>query len=102
MHPLAVVLALSSAILHACRELQTKKANDKQVFVWWFGLASLVIFLPLFVYGLWAHGLNADQMKYVALSGVVHCFYWFFLSKAYDHGDLSHVYPIMRSSPALR
>ena len=33
--------------------------------------------------------------------GVYPLLYWIFLTNAYKEGDLSHVYPIMRSSPAL-
>jgi len=34
-------------------------------------------------------------------SGFIHFIYWLFLTNSYQKGDLSHVYPIMRSSPAL-
>ena len=32
---------------------------------------------------------------------MIHFLYHYFLTKSYDHGDLSHVYPITRSAPAL-
>ncbi len=101
MHPLAVFLATTSAFTHAWRELQTKKSNDKQIFIWWFGLAALILYFPLFAYYIVQEGITAEGLLIVSLSGLVHCFYWYFLSKAYEDGDLSHVYPIMRSSPAI-
>jgi uncharacterized membrane protein len=101
MHPIAVVLAVTSAITHAWREMHTKQAHDKQIFVWWFGLTSLILYFPLFAWFVWTEGLTLMGIRYICLSGITHCFYWYFLSKSYEYGDLSHVYPIMRSSPAI-
>ncbi len=40
-------------------------------------------------------------LSYGALSGLVHFLYNIFYTRSYTHGDLSIVYPIMRSSPAF-
>lgn len=59
------------------------------------------MYLPLFIYFLLQEGITIIGLQFIVLSGIVHCFYWYFLSRAYEDGDLSHVYPIMRSSPAI-
>lgn len=98
----AIGLVLLSALLHALRDFYTKKAGDKQVFVWWYQIAAMLFFLPLLIYFLLTSGMPTFNAWLLGLtSGIIHFFYWIFLSKSYDHGDLSHVYPIMRSSPAL-
>lgn len=102
MNILTVGLVLLSAVVHAVRNLLTKKAVDKQVFVWWYELFALVLYFPFFVYFLYQEGIRVPFALYPSLaSGFVHFLYWFFLSKSYEEGDLSRVYPIMRSSPAL-
>jgi uncharacterized membrane protein len=62
----------------------------------------MAFFLPLFCYLAVLKGFPpAAGFAVAAASGLVHFFYWLFLSKAYEDGDLSQVYPIMRSAPAL-
>ena len=42
-----------------------------------------------------------EVLPWVAASGLVHFFYKFFLTRAYEHGDLSRVYPIARGTAPL-
>jgi drug/metabolite transporter (DMT)-like permease len=102
MSLLAIALVLLSAFLHALRSLFTKESGDKQVFLWLYSLFALLFFSPLFFYFLFRVGIK-DPAAYAwcAGSGFVHFLYWIFLTQSYKEGDLSHVYPIMRSSPAL-
>ena len=102
MSALAILLVLLSALLHALRSLFTKESGDKQVFLWLYSLFALLFFAPLFVYFLIRVGItNAEAYAWCAASGFIHFLYWIFLTQSYKEGDLSHVYPIMRSSPAL-
>jgi drug/metabolite transporter (DMT)-like permease len=102
MRPFAIVLVLTSAVLHASRDFFTKRAADKQVFMWWFTAASVVINLPMLVWVLAVKGMP-DRTGILIGTGVsvVHFLYWYGLAKALEHGDLSHVYPIIRSAPAI-
>lgn len=102
MSALAIALVLLSALFHALRSLFTKESGDKQIFLWLYSIFALVFFSPLFFYFLYRVGIN-DPVAYAwcAGSGFIHFLYWLFLTSAYKEGDLSHVYPIMRSSPAL-
>lgn len=102
MHPLAILLVLLSAAMHAFRNFFNKKALDKQAFVWWYEVFGLIFFTPLFLFTLLHEGTNTHiSIVFIFLSGFVHFIYWYFLSKALEKGDLSLIYPIMRSSPAL-
>jgi len=102
MHPLAILLVLLSAAMHAFRNFFNKKASDKQAFVWWYEVFGLIFFTPLFLFTLLHEGTNTHiSIAFIFLSGFVHFIYWYFLSKALEKGDLSLIYPVMRSSPAL-
>jgi len=102
MSALAILLVLLSALFHALRSLFTKESGDKQVFLWLYSIVALLFFSPLFLYFLFRVGItNPAAYAWCAGSGFIHFLYWLFLTQAYKEGDLSHVYPIMRSSPAL-
>jgi len=102
MSALAILLVLLSALFHALRSLFTKESVDKQVFLWLYSIVALLFFSPLFMYFLFRVGItNPAAYAWCAGSGFIHFLYWLFLTQAYKEGDLSHVYPIMRSSPAL-
>jgi len=102
MDIIAIILVVISALLHALKNLFTKGSGDKQVFVWWNNVFSILFCLPVFSYFLIQKGFEELSVYYWCLvSGLIHFLYWIFLSKSYEKGDLSHVYPIMRSSPAL-
>jgi uncharacterized membrane protein len=102
MSALAIALVLISALFHALRSLFTKESGDKQIFLWLYSIIALLFFSPLFIYFLFVVGITKPAAyAWCAGSGFIHFLYWIFLTRAYKEGDLSHVYPIMRSSPAL-
>ncbi len=101
MNTLAIVLVVISAGMHALRNFLTKKAHNKQAFLWLYELLGIFFFLPLLVYYLYREGFpSGDSLYFISVSGFIHFLYWLFLTKALERGELSHVYPIMRSSPA--
>jgi uncharacterized membrane protein len=102
MSTVAIGLVLLSALFHALRSLFTKESGDKQIFLWLYSIFALLFFSPLFFYFLYRVGINhPTAYAWCTGSGFIHFLYWLFLTSAYKEGDLSHVYPIMRSSPAL-
>ena len=102
MSAVAIGLVLLSAVFHALRSLFTKASGDKQIFLWWYSIFALLFFLPLFLAYLFRVGItNPLAYAWCIGSGFIHFLYWIFLTHSYKEGDLSHVYPIMRSSPAL-
>lgn len=101
MEPLAIMLVLLSAFLHALLSFYNKKAGDKQAFVWWYELFSVIFFLPFFLYYLLTGTPNPTGI-YIGLgAGFVHFLYWVSMAKSYEAGDFSHVYPITRAAPFL-
>ena len=102
MSTLAIGLVVLSALFHALRSLFTKESGDKQIFLWLYSLFALLFFSPLFFFFLYRVGIdNPAAYAWCAGSGFTHFLYWLFLTNAYKEGNLSHVYPIMRSAPAL-
>jgi drug/metabolite transporter (DMT)-like permease len=102
MSTVAIILVILSALMHAGRNYLTKKATDKQAFVWWYEVVGLLLFTPLFLVYFPAVSLTSITVWiFILASGLLHFVYWVFLTKALETGDLSLVYPIMRSSPAL-
>jgi len=102
MNKIVIILVVLSAVMHALRNFFTKKAYDKQAFVWWYEVFGLLFFTPVFAFVLFGEGFELSiSLFLVLISGFVHFIYWFFLAKSLENGELSLVYPIMRSSPAL-
>ncbi len=102
MDSTAILLVVLSALFHATRNLFTKESLDKQVFLWWYSIFGMLFFSPLFLTILVREGLGGMGIVPICVvSGFIHFLYWLFHTRAYEGGDLSRVYPIMRSSPAL-
>ena len=98
MSPTSLLLLLSAAALHAAANALIKQARDKVAFTWWMlGLSSLpglLVWLP-------SARVDSAGWPFVIASGLLEAAYFFSLTRAYSHGDLSHVYPIARGSAPL-
>ncbi|MGN7384298.1 MULTISPECIES: SMR family transporter [unclassified Paenibacillus] len=101
MTSLAILLVLCSGMAHAVWNLFTKKSLDKAVFLWCIHIVAAVLFLPYFIYELIHVQLTWKLLLFIALSMGFQGAYFVLLSKAYSHGDMSQVYPIMRGTGAL-
>lgn len=94
-----ILIILSAALLHAVWNAIVKTAADRTTML---GLVALGQVLPAAVMVMVLPLPNSQSFVYILLSTVVHFGYYFMLSKAYQHGDLSVVYPIARGIvPAL-
>jgi uncharacterized membrane protein len=100
MDPFVILMVLLSAVMHALRSFFNKRALDKHAFIWWYEIFGLLFFTPVFLFTLFRESFSFS-ITYILLSGIVHFVYWVLFSKALEKGDLSLIYPIMRSSPAL-
>ncbi len=100
MTPSAILLVLLSAAIHVGWNFLTKSSSDPAVFSLLKGttMAAVAIaglaMLPL-------DSLPTELWSFVLASGLLHGVYILALSKAYESGDISYVYPIARSAPAL-
>ena len=101
MSVVAVLIVLISSFIHAAWNFLAKKSGDKLTFFWLVMILQTLIYLPFTVFFLYKTSIPLYGWYAIFASGVVHAFYWYFLSKAYTYEDLSLVYPIARSAPAL-
>jgi drug/metabolite transporter (DMT)-like permease len=95
----ATVLALSAACMHAGWNLAVKRSDIDRFHMLWgqvlFGASiGLVVLVAL-------GGMDTGAWKWAALSGVIHIPYTVLLTRAYDLGDFSQVYPLARGTGAL-
>ncbi|MEM1006144.1 MAG: hypothetical protein AAGK26_12200, partial [Pseudomonadota bacterium] len=94
-----ILIILMAALLHAVWNAIVKTAADRTTTL---GLVALGHVIPGLAMILLLPPPSAQSLVYIALSTVVHFGYYFMLGKAYQHGDLSVVYPIARGIvPAL-
>ncbi len=100
----ALGLVLVAAVFHATWNLLAKRVGDGgPVFVWLFGLCSLVIYAPLAVVVVLVSAPHLGAVQYVFMfgSGVLHLGYFVLLQRGYAVGDLSLVYPLARGTGPL-
>jgi len=100
MSSFAIILVLMSAGIHIIWNSLTKSSTNPRSFSLFKGtiltivaiivsLSFPVLTIPI---GIWT---------FILLSGVVHSVYILALSTAYEKGEISYVYPIVRSAPAF-
>ncbi|CAM3866301.1 DMT family transporter [Phaeobacter inhibens] len=99
MTPFVIAIILSAALLHAIWNAIVKTATDRPTTL---GLVALGHVLPGAVMVASLPLPAVASLPYIGLSTVVHFGYFYMLGRAYQHGDLSVVYPIARGIvPAL-
>ncbi len=99
MEPLAVALILISAASHAAWNYLAKGSRDKDSFMLLINLTSQVTLLPVFILVLKDWSLPVSILPFIIISAIAEAAYFLALSRAYDAGDLSVVYPVARSAP---
>ena len=96
--PLAALgIVLCAAVLHAGWNLFVKQARNRQVFLMWSTLCSLLCLPALF----FLPPLPAQVWPLVLLSAVAEALYFISLAWAYTIGDFSLVYPIARGTAPI-
>jgi multidrug transporter EmrE-like cation transporter len=94
----AFLLIIIAAALHALWNFAAKKASGN-LSVIWFGLAIATVAVIPFLFLLSPNQIFAlNAWPFILATGIIHAFYFLFLAKAYEHGDISVVYPISRGS----
>lgn len=100
MSPRDLGLVLLSALLHAAWNVSTKGSRDPLAFAVVFrgvALAAFLLLLPWLRLG----EVPVPVWRFLVGSVVFHGFYFYWLTRSYQVGDLSLVYPISRSTPAF-
>jgi drug/metabolite transporter (DMT)-like permease len=98
---LALALVLVAALVHASWNLLAKRADDPLAFLWCGALVSCLIYLPLGAALALTQPAEPLAWAVVLVSGLIEAGYYWWLSQAYRHGDLSLVYPIARGTAPL-
>jgi len=99
MEPLAVALILVSASSHAAWNYLAKGSRDKDSFMLLINLTSQITLLPVFIIVLRDWSLPVNILPFLIVSAIAEAVYFLALSRAYNLGDLSIVYPVARSAP---
>lgn len=103
MSPLALLLILLAAVIHASWNFLVKRIEAGAAALWMYGTLSAICYLPL------ALGLVLLRRPHIAPAGyafmagsaVLHIGYFLFLQRGYREGDLSVVYPVARGTGPL-
>lgn len=94
LDPLVIGLLLAAGLMHASWNALLKSDATDRLTTFGVIMASGMVIGGLMLPFMPA--INAAAWKWLAGSTVIHVFYYFFLLRAYAHGDLSHTYPIAR------
>jgi drug/metabolite transporter (DMT)-like permease len=102
MSSLALVLVLSSSVLHALWNLLIKRAGQSTgvVWVWLVSTMSGLVFAPVAVgvMILQRPSLGWEELFFIGGSALLHIAYHLMLTGGYRSGDLSLVYPLARGT----
>ncbi|MDQ7842649.1 MAG: DMT family transporter [Armatimonadota bacterium] len=103
MSPLALLLVLLAAGIHAFWNYLVKRIDADAAALWMYGTLSAICYLPL---ALGLVLLRRPQIGpagygFMAGSAVLHIGYFLFLQRGYRAGDLSVVYPVARGTGPL-
>ncbi|HEU4428690.1 MAG TPA: EamA family transporter [Myxococcota bacterium] len=100
MNAIELALVLLSALLHAIWSAAIKGARSPLA----FGTAQQLVEVPLAATALFffpVAELPGEIWALLAATGLAHGLYGYWMTLAYARADLTRVYPIIRSTPAL-
>ncbi|ULO04720.1 EamA family transporter [Paenibacillus sp. 19GGS1-52] len=98
---LPILLVLASGICHAVWSMFTKRSLSKSVFLWSIMMISTILLLPVLIVEMWSTPLSAGAYALLLLSVALQALYSWLLSRTYELGDLSQIYPMMRGTSTL-
>ncbi len=102
MTVMAIILILISAGLHAGWNLISKSGNPSPLYFLILTLSSATILFPFLVMnGGGGQTIPGRFWFLLTLTGFFQALYYTGLAKAYSHGDISLVYPLIRAIPVL-
>ncbi|CAH1213638.1 hypothetical protein PAECIP111891_04003 [Paenibacillus allorhizoplanae] len=97
----SILLVIASGLTHAIWSLFTKSSLNKGVFLWSIIMVTTVLLLPYLIKELWFTPLTLSAYALLLLSAALQAVYALLLSRTYNMGDLSQIYPIMRGTNTL-
>ena len=102
MSPIAAILIITSAFMHAGWNFISKRRNPSLAFFFITAVfAALSISPILFIHRHLLSFVPTAVWRLVLATGVAQMIYFFGLAGAYRHGDISLAYPLARALPVL-
>jgi drug/metabolite transporter (DMT)-like permease len=95
-----LALVLLSALLHAVWSVAIKRSGDPLSFNFLQSWLTAAWLTPVALWIPW-HAVPLEVWGWLALTAPTHALYLYWMSRAFERGDLSLVYPITRSTPAF-
>ncbi|MFN0123133.1 MAG: EamA family transporter [Blastocatellia bacterium] len=92
----ALSLILFSACIHVVQHIAIKRARDRTAFVWWAWFWGCALFSPA-PFFLW-QPIPARAWVILLISAIFELLYYLAITRAYQTGDLSVVYPLARGT----
>ncbi len=96
MHSSLYLLAVSAGLLHAVWNFASKKTKGNLSVLWLGQVFGVIIGLPLAGAILVSTKITLAAALYILTSGLIHAFYFYYLGKSYQYGEISTVYPLAR------
>lgn len=96
MTPVALMLVLAAAVMHAGWNALAKSSRDAFAFLWLSMLLASSLLMPAAIASTASGGIPAGSWPFVGATAALHALYFYTLARAYRAGDLSQVYPIAR------
>ncbi len=94
----AFLLVILSAVLHALWNFATKKVSGNICVLYIGLLLACIIYVPFVLAFASSELFTPAAFPYILATGIIHTIYFFALSKAYNYGEISTVYPIARGT----
>lgn len=91
---------LLSALLHALWNTVQKGSKSPLAYLLTMQIVSAVAAIGVLPFFVWSE-ISTEVWLLMAATALAHGFYSYWLSLSYQHGDLSVVYPIARTTPAF-
>ncbi len=98
MDTVVVLIVLSTATLHASWNFATRKSEGSLPAIWLSLLLARCLILPLAAQKMHQSFIRTVSLFYMSATAIIHALYFSLLSKAYQGGDISLVYPIARGT----
>jgi drug/metabolite transporter (DMT)-like permease len=92
----ALLLLVLAGLLQAVSNVLIKESQRKIAFMAIASSISLVFYLPLFIWGHQESAINLWSWIGIIACGATGAIYYVFLGGAYDRGDLSVIFPVVR------
>lgn len=93
-----IAMVLGAAVLHASWNAIVKSGNDRLLVLTGVNLVGAAVGVLLIG---WVGAPASASWPFLALSVLLHSGYYLFLIRAYQHGDLSQIYPLARGAAPL-